>query len=66
MDKKPPGQMTWRPPGVSGCALHLRKHSLEPWRPYYEFPEYAQSDPPGFSPGYTTFLALRKQNWQAV
>jgi hypothetical protein len=66
MHQKPPGQMTWRPPGSSVCALHLRHNTLEPWRPDREFPQYAQPDQPGYSPGYTTFVALQKLKWQYV
>ncbi|HAX79167.1 MAG TPA: hypothetical protein DCY88_25905 [Cyanobacteria bacterium UBA11372] len=61
-----PGQMTWKPPGATDCVLHLRRSPLEPWRHYKEFPEYVLPDPPHFSEGYATFLALLKKNWQAV
>jgi hypothetical protein len=60
------GQMTWKPPGASSCVLHLRYHPSEPWRHYKEFPEYALPDPPEFSEGYATCLALLKQNWQLI
>ncbi|MEH2031357.1 MAG: hypothetical protein V7K67_17110 [Nostoc sp.] len=60
------GQMTWRLPGSSECALHLRHHPSEPWRSYKEFPQYILPDPPGFSEGYATFLALLKKNWQPL
>ena len=60
------GQMTWRPPGSSKCGLHLRHKAFEPWRSYKEFPQYALPDPPGFSEGYATFLALLKNNWQLL
>ncbi|NJR18215.1 MAG: hypothetical protein HC785_22525 [Calothrix sp. CSU_2_0] len=62
----PAGQMIWKLPGSSDCALHLRHHESEPWQPYQEFPEYFLPDPPGFSQGYATFLALLKKNWQSV
>ncbi|NDJ22278.1 hypothetical protein GS682_11675 [Nostoc sp. B(2019)] len=62
----PSGQMTWRPPGSSECALHLRHNASEPWRSYKDFPQYVVPDPPGFSEGYATFLALLKQNWQSL
>lgn len=60
------GQMTWKTPGSSDCALHLRFSEIDPWRPYQEFPEYCLPDPPGFSQGYATFLALLKKNWQSI
>ncbi|BAZ41402.1 hypothetical protein NIES4101_73680 [Calothrix sp. NIES-4101] len=66
MNNETPGQMTWKLPGSSNCALHLRHNSSEPWRPYQEFPEYLIPDPPGFSQGYATFTALLKKNWQSM
>ena len=66
MTDTPPGQMTWRPPGSEEAALHLRHAPSEPWRPYKEFPQYVLPDPPGFSEGYATFLALLKKNWQSL
>jgi hypothetical protein len=66
MSTQSPGQMTWKPPGETDCVLHLRQTTSEPWRHYKDFPEYALPDPPEFSEGYATFLALLKQNWQAV
>jgi hypothetical protein len=63
----PTGQMTWRPDGtISTGKLHLRFKPWECWRPYTEFPEYALPDPPGFSEGYATSLALLKEKWQLV
>jgi hypothetical protein len=62
----PSGQMTWRPPGSSESALHLRHNASEPWRSYKDFPQYVLPDPPSFSEGYATFLALLKQNWQLL
>ncbi|MEH2408465.1 hypothetical protein [Nostoc sp.] len=35
----PTGQMTWRLPGSSESALHLRHNASEPWRSYKEFPQ---------------------------
>ncbi|NEP16606.1 MAG: hypothetical protein F6J97_06820 [Leptolyngbya sp. SIO4C1] len=61
-----PGQMTWRPEGTNNTALHLRLDASEPWQHYSQFPEYALPDPPEFSEGYATFLALLKQNWEIV
>ncbi|NCJ06088.1 hypothetical protein GS597_06070 [Synechococcales cyanobacterium C] len=61
-----PGQMIWKLPGASDTALHLRHHPSEPWRFYQEFPQYVRPDPPEFSQGYATFLALLNQGWEAV
>ncbi|NMF65923.1 hypothetical protein [Brasilonema octagenarum] len=61
-----PGQMTWKPPGTTDCVLHLRQNSSEPWRYYKEFPEYVVPDPPDFSEGYATFVALLKKKWETV
>jgi hypothetical protein len=61
-----PGQMTWRPYGATEPALHLRLSPLDPWKSYKEFPQFMQPDPPHFSEGYATFIALLKQNWQSV
>jgi hypothetical protein len=67
MTQKITGQMTWKPNGaISAGILHLRLHPLEKWKPYTDFPEYAKPDPAGFSQGYATFLALLRQNWQAL
>jgi hypothetical protein len=44
----------------------LRHNASEPWRSYTEFPQYVVPDPPGFSEGYATFLALLKKNWQPL
>lgn len=61
------GQMTWRPDG-SGLAgmLHLRNRPSDSWRPYTDFPQYILPDPPGFSEGYATFIALLKKKWQLL
>jgi hypothetical protein len=61
-----PGQMTWKPEGFSDTALHLRHHPNDPWQPYADFPEYFLPDPPGFSTGYATFIALLKKEWQTI
>ncbi|MBP5972408.1 hypothetical protein HW132_06600 [Brasilonema sp. CT11] len=61
-----PGQMTWKAPGTTDCVLHLRHNSSEPWRYYKEFPEYVVPDPPDFSEGYATFVALLKKKWETV
>jgi hypothetical protein len=61
-----PGQMTWKLPDSSDCALHLRHDASQPWRPYQDFPEYFLPDPPDFSQGYATFLALLKKNWECL
>jgi hypothetical protein len=66
MAESPIGQMTWKIPGSTESALHLRQNSSQPWRSYKEFPEYAVPDPVGFSEGYATFLALLKKNWESV
>ncbi|MDJ0735020.1 MAG: hypothetical protein QNJ47_13300 [Nostocaceae cyanobacterium] len=60
------GQMTWKPPGLEGSALHLRLDSSEPWRHYKEFPQYIVPDPSGFSEGYATFIALLKKDWKCI
>jgi hypothetical protein len=61
------GQMTWRPNGqFAHGILHLRLKPWESWRPYTDFPEYTVPDKPGFSQGYTTFLALRAAKWQLL
>ncbi|OLP19421.1 hypothetical protein BST81_06110 [Leptolyngbya sp. 'hensonii'] len=59
------GQMLWKLED-NERALHLRHSAAEPWRPYEEFPQYFLPDPPGFSKGITTFLALLKKDWTAV
>jgi len=67
MNQSIPGQMTWKPEGAkSSGILHLRYQESDTWRPYTDFPEYVLPDPPEFSPGYATFLALLKQKWQTV
>lgn len=58
------GQMLWKLEG-GDRVLHLRHNSSEAWRHYQEFPEYCLPDPPDFSKGLRTFLALRKKNWTA-
>lgn len=60
------GQMTWKPEGATAPSLHLRYDTSYPWRPYEEFPQYVLPDPPEFSKGYATFLALLKKGWQTV
>jgi hypothetical protein len=60
------GEMTWKPPGTTECVLHLRLNSADPWRHYREFPEYAVPDPPDFSEGFATFMALLKQKWSVI
>jgi hypothetical protein len=66
MTQTPPGQMTWKPPGLTEPALHLRLYEADPWRPYTEFPQYAVPDPPDFSEGFATFMELLRQKWQAL
>jgi hypothetical protein len=66
MTTRAPGQMTWKPPGFIDAVLHLRLREVDPWQPYTAFPQYSMPDPPGFSAGYATFLALLKQNWQTL
>ncbi len=62
----PPGQMTWKLPDSDDCALHLRHNEQEPWRHYKDFAEYVKPDPPDFSEGYATFVALLKKKWQLI
>ncbi|WP_427158695.1 hypothetical protein ACQFX9_22690 [Aliinostoc sp. HNIBRCY26] len=59
------GQMLWKLEGVDR-ALYLRHNSSEPWLPYEEFPQYVLPDPPGFSKGIATFLALLKKEWTVI
>lgn len=59
------GQMFWKLEGADR-VLHLRHHPSEPWRPYEEFPQYVLPDPPEFSKGIATFLALLKKDWQVI
>jgi hypothetical protein len=66
MNDNSAGQMTWKAHGTTDCSLHLRHSDIEPWHPYQDFPEYFLPDPPGFSEGYATFLALLKKNWQSI
>ncbi|MEL6246694.1 MAG: hypothetical protein AAFY78_18675 [Cyanobacteria bacterium J06648_16] len=61
-----PGQMTWRPPGTTETVLHLRRSADKPWQVYTEFPDLVQEDPPEFSAGYATFIALVKAGWEVV
>lgn len=66
VDEPETGQMTWKPEGATEPSLHLRRDASEPWRSYEEFPQYVLPDPPEFSKGYATFLALLKQGWQTI
>jgi hypothetical protein len=66
MTNFPVGEMTWKPEGSTDCILHLRHNATEPWRFYKEFPQYVLPDPPDFSEGYATFIALLKKGWKAV
>lgn len=59
------GQMLWKSEGVDR-VLHLRHHSSEEWQPYEDFPQYVLPDPPEFSKGIATFLALLKKDWQVI
>lgn len=61
------GQMLWKREGEGvDRVLHLRHDSSEPWQYYEEFPQYVLPDPPEFSKGIATFLALLKKDWQVV
>jgi hypothetical protein len=60
------GQMTWKIAGATDSALHLRHNPSEDWQPFQNFPEYVLPDPPGFSEGYATFIALLKESWQTL
>ncbi|MGD1908557.1 MAG: hypothetical protein ACFB0C_21590 [Leptolyngbyaceae cyanobacterium] len=60
------GQMVWKLKGETECALRLRHRPDQPWQSYEAFPEYFLPDPPEFSKGYATFLALLKQGWQTI
>lgn len=60
------GQMAWRVEGPQGRSLHLRLQSSDPWQSYQEFPQYMKADPPRFSSGYATFLALLKDGWEVI
>lgn len=66
MTDYPIGQMTWKPDGSADRALHLRLDPADSWRPYQDFPEYKHPDPPDFSEGFTTFMALLKNGWEIV
>ena len=66
MSDCPVGEMTWRPEGISDCILHLRHSATEPWQFYQDFPQYVLPDPPDFSEGYATFIALLKKGWKAI
>lgn len=61
-----PGQMVWKLKGETESALRLRHHPDEAWQPYESFPEYVLPDPPEFSKGYATFLALLKEGWTTI
>lgn len=60
------GQMLWKRDDSADRVLHLRHNPSEPWRHYQEFPQYALPDPPEFSKGIATFLALLKKGWETV
>lgn len=66
MTQDSPGQMTWRPPGTTETILHLRRSANDPWQVYTAFPELALDDPPEFSAGYATFMALVKAGWEII
>ena len=66
MNTIPKGQMAWKVTGPDGRSLHLRHNASDPWQSYQDFPEYAKSDPPSFSEGYATFLALLKAGWEVI
>jgi len=53
--------MVWKVEGAIDAALHLRHNPAKPWSPYEAFPQYFLPDPPEFSKGYATFLALLKR-----
>ncbi len=59
------GQMIWKLID-NDRALHLRHSPADPWRPYEDFPQYIVPDPPGFSKGISTFLALLKKGWETI
>jgi hypothetical protein len=60
------GQMTWKLAGAAECALHLRHNPSDQWCPYEDLPQYFLPDPPEFSKGYATFLALLKKGWTTI
>jgi len=53
--------MVWKVEGAIDAALHLRHNPAKPWSPDEAFPQYFLPDPPEFSKGYSTFLALLKR-----
>lgn len=59
------GQMLWKLEG-DDRVLYLRHDASEPWKPYEDFPQYFLPDPPEFTKGIATFLALRKKDWTAT
>ncbi len=65
MTQLSPGQMTWKSSGED-CTLFLRQTATDPWRPYQDFPQLIKPDPQHVSAGFSTFIALLKNNWETV